>query len=103
MNQETLEHLAAQLVRDVDHLVAEGHISKHDAEFMKAKLRRQAAADTPIARTTANFGSLSIGGQSRTVKARAVWGYNENGSVRLCYNIQRLVRYLMLMFRTLMI
>ncbi|KZS92367.1 hypothetical protein SISNIDRAFT_486408 [Sistotremastrum niveocremeum HHB9708] len=78
MNQQTLEHLAAQLVRDVDHLVSEGHISKQDAEIMKAKL--SPSAEAPIARTTAGLGSLSIGGQPGSVKARAIWSYNENGS-----------------------
>ena len=67
-----LAHVISQLQHNVDFLVAQNYISPSDASAILAKL----PSTTTNAKTNTQHSDSATGA---TLRARALWGYNENG------------------------
>ena len=89
-DQAYLEHILAQTRANIDFLAAHSHISSADADLMRARLSSANTASPP---PIEEMNNLSVGPPIRRVvppppprsaptqRARALWAYNEDGSV----------------------
>ena len=92
LDQAYLEHILAQTRANIDFLAAHNHISSADADLMRARLSSANTAGSPPVEEMSN---LSVAAPARRVvppppprsaptqRARALWAYNEDGSVSL--------------------
>lgn len=88
-DQAYLEHILAQTRANIDFLAAHNHISPADADLMRARLSSANITSSP---PIEEMNNLSVGAPRRVVppppprsaptqRARALWAYNEDGSV----------------------
>src|SRR6266576_2805170 len=88
-----LDHIVSQVQSDIEFLVSQNYISRLDANQFLAKLPAQSAANgvQPTARAP-SFPTASVAAAHRSapasqapqaVKARAIWGYNQDNAVSI--------------------
>jgi LAS seventeen-binding protein 1/2 len=87
--QALLTHILSQMEANVDFLVQHNYITATDASAIRAKLPnrgRQAVRSAPQPSPTPSTAPSRPAPQSPSapaVKAKAIWGYNEDGSVSM--------------------
>lgn len=101
-----LGHVASQMQLNVAFLETQNYISPQDAATMKEIIGRlPVQTQTSVATTQARFVAAPPSGgravppaprrvaatpsKGATVYARAIWGYNEDGAVRVLFNLSR--------------
>jgi hypothetical protein len=76
-----LTHVLSQMQHNVDFLVAQNYISSLDASAIMSKLPSAAGAPQATAAVAPPPRRNAPPPAPRTVTARALWAYNENGQV----------------------
>ncbi|EJD06664.1 SH3-domain-containing protein [Fomitiporia mediterranea MF3/22] len=74
-------HIVEQIQHNLSFLVENGHMSQQDADLVLSRLPSRAAAPAIVVTPTPAVRNVPVlpAWSARTVKARAVWSYNENG------------------------
>lgn len=91
-----VDHIVAQIEQNVQFLVEQGHMTQQDAQVVLQRLP-SSAASSPVQSVARGVSNLSVNGRrgvppphaparaaslsSGVPQAKAVWAYNENGSV----------------------
>lgn len=82
---EYVAHIVGQINQNVNFLVEQGHISRQDGDEILSKLSSAGGGDVKkSAGLLSSIGRRIIPtppAKSNVVQARAIWAYNEDGSV----------------------
>lgn len=88
-----VSHIAEQIQHNLEFLVAQGAMSREDADIAIARLPSLNSQAAPVRLTPAPPAPRAIPAPpapqtSGVVRAKATWSYNENGQVSTAYLFQ---------------
>ena len=83
---EYVSHIVSHISQDINFLVDQGHISRQDGDDILSKLPSVSSGEakkSPGLLSSIGKRLIPPPAKVNVVQARAIWPYNENGSVRL--------------------